>query len=100
MSADWKSGDRALCVDDSEGTTALYEYPSGYVIRNTVYLVELVTLAPDKRSDSGQIAIFICGLPVICKETGEQEPWQQCRFRKIVPACDRVSVEQEQEAAP
>lgn len=73
MSADWKAGDRAVCVDNRPGTK------SGHtgLILNRLYLVESIGMLPE-----GTIGLRV-------EDNGL---WGQWRFRKLIPACDRAAI--------
>ena len=96
MSADWKAGDRALCVDDSPHRNGrIYGTPSG-LAKGRIYLVEAIN------PSSGGFGLIVSGVStgIFHTKLDTEIPYDPNRFRKIVPACDRVSVEQEQEVAP
>jgi len=88
MSADWKAGDKALCVD---GRSSAWEDIATRPTKGTIYLVRdvLIGYSPD------MVAGVCLRVGLIGEEVGG---WCATRFRKIVPACDRVEVEQEEEA--
>ena len=97
MSADWKAGDRALCVEKFNGIVEWLfrsvKSRSPMPEIGVVYIVSSVEF-----SFNNEICLHIAGLDdndldCTCGYVAR-------KFRKIVPACDRVSVEQEQEAAP
>ena len=97
MSADWKAGDRALCVEKFNG---IVESPLGkekarspMPMIGVVYLVSSVELYYDD-----EICLHLAGLDD--HDIDDSSGYVARKFRKIVPVCDRVSVEQEQEATP
>ena len=83
--SNWKAGDKALCVD---GSPTEWDIVGGHVERGVIYLVLHVGPAG--------LAVSGCATHVY---DGREGHWGFWRFRKIVPACDRVAMEQEQEAA-
>jgi len=90
----WKAGDRALCVDGSVNP----DIPDGeHPVEGNIYIV---TGIRDYQLPSGNIGLYIAGLFGGINAWLEEAPFNSKRFRKIVPACDRVAIEQEQEATP
>ncbi len=85
MSADWKAGDRALCVEKFTGLyTGSFEAYSGDRPQvGTVYLV----------TDVGPI---VHGSVSLLLSTLEGF-WRATKFRKIVPECDRIAQNQEKD---
>ncbi len=92
MSADWKAGDKAVCVDDSPALlkSGLPKpascYPLGHITRGVTYLVSAV---------HPQGALFIAGKPALHNTERYEKPWRANRFRKLIPACDRVTIHEE-----
>ncbi len=91
MSADWKEGDRALCID---GSISINTYATGWTClqKGTVYLVSEVTTNQDQ---NGRDAVVLClaGDPESrITSKGNRIGWCCKRFRKIVPACDRKEI--------
>lgn len=98
MSADWKAGDKAVCVDDSpprnEGHPNAVPGSAGTLKRGTIYLVSDALLWND-----GALTLVIAGVPgTMDVSNGLRAPWCATRFRKVVPQCDRQAVAQEREA--
>ena len=84
--SDWKINDRALCVNGAPG-----ELPGNdefNVRKGVIYLVHRVLPTPGGR-------IF---LSIRNSEARHEEGWDQARFRKIVPACDRVEIPEKNKA--
>lgn len=88
MSADWKAGDRALCVEAFVGRwTLTNEKYAGPLPRvGTIYLV--IDVGP---VIEGSVGLLLADLP-------DDGFWRATKFRKLVPACDRVEIEREAEA--
>lgn len=90
MSADWKPGDRALCVDDSPSPNLNdprrdFSKPMDGIKRGTVYLVESAAI------HQGRGGLHLSGIRgAFCTIIKARVPWRASRFRKIVPACDRA----------
>jgi hypothetical protein len=91
--SNWKAGDKAICVDmrTAFGPT---EQPNGRPVEGTLYLVAGITSVPNGLN--AKVGLRLHGLPQLYD--GIEIGWAESRFRKIVPACDRVAMEQEQEA--
>lgn len=93
MSADWKAGDRALCVMDCDRPGTIVGV-GGLLERGTIYLVEAVDARPDV---GGAIGLHLAGVPSLAIPGYEclgPAGWWHERFRKIVPACDHSEREQ------
>lgn len=88
MSANWKAGDRAVCVDISGGAGYIGPRPS----LGTVYLV--ADVLPSFFA-VGELAFRPSGIDLGITAQGEPRRWGLIRFRKLVPACDRATIEQE-----
>lgn len=85
MSADWKAGDKAICVDGSPPAwPALGDVAPKL---GTIYLVREVVEAVSPSLEAG-IALRV---GVGNEGVGA---WCATRFRKIVPACDHATNEQ------
>jgi|SRR6478736_6071648 len=99
MSADWKAGDRALRithVDLKQSEIDGWISPPVLPIKGTIYLVSYVTT--DSFMDGAHQGLHLVGIyDQVWKETGAPFGWNPTNFRKIVPACDREEIEQEQE---
>jgi hypothetical protein len=92
MSADWKAGDRALCVDDAERSNPSIAIEGPPVVRGTIYLVR------DVRSSRHGVGLYLEGVFGGIHFSGREVAYRSDRFRKIVPACDRQAVAQERGA--
>jgi hypothetical protein len=87
MSADWRAGDRALCVDDSPT-----ESNGRCLVLGAVYLVKDVLF---HGSCTDGIGLYIAGIvsrvhPIY----GVECPLRHTRFRKLRPACNMSEREQ------
>lgn len=97
MSADWKAGDRALCIADAWDTVNfINETPPR---AGNVYLVIAVNCAKtiDGKPDVGLLLSGCAGFKRVKKfvffsAAGQTCFWSSLQFRKIVPACDRESI--------
>ena len=94
MSADWKAGDRALCVEQFLGFSypamrPSSNYTNGLPVVGTIYLVDSVY------ERTGRVWLIISDKPAF-NLLGEKSGWWSQRFRKITPACDRSEREQTQ----
>jgi len=89
--SNWKAGDKALCVDASPNPTSVEHDP---ISVGSIYLVT------DVHEFLGFIGLSLAGLDPGYGLIGKRVGYKASRFRKIVPACDRVAIEQEQEATP
>ena len=80
MSAEWKTGDRALCVDDSPGE--IIDDDPFCLRKDVIYLVHHVF-----DTEGGRIFISVRQC-----EADREDGWSSSRFRKLVPACDRADI--------
>lgn len=93
MSADWKAGDRAVCVEPF--SQMAYDH-LGYCHPTSsdtpkvgaVYLVEEVKMGHTN------LLLVLCGLMLDERCDG----YRAYKFRKVVPACDRMSLSEEAKA--
>ncbi len=94
MSADWKAGDRAVCVNDTWNSGSTHDYDE-CPKKGNIYLVTGTNV--DSR---GLVGLFISGCCTWmikkrflwpAKKLNEVA-WNEGAFRKIVPACDRKSI--------
>lgn len=89
MSADWKAGDKAVCVADHIGTfksgrpKPMSCYPNGLLKKGTIYLVSGVR---------PPLGLYIAGKPVLHFYEGYEKAWVMSRFRKVVTASERASI--------
>jgi hypothetical protein len=90
--SNWKSGDRALAIgyEGNDKSTAGLS-PNGEPKNGTIYLVNSIT----DYWNGKHIGLTINQFPAICPKTGIEIGWNQRCFRKIVPACDRISQQEE-----
>lgn len=100
MNADWKAGDKAVCVDDSPNPDTNRNH---HLVRHTtpvkgrIYLVSDVVLRDFK--DKGLTPrLILAGESLVWTPDGQEYGFHLSRFRKVVPACDRVSIHQEETA--
>lgn len=93
MSADWKAGDKALCVKFTGiGMVTKIPIEGDKLIVGTIYLVTAAYA-----NEIGKTCLHVAGM--VANYDWPQRGYSAACFRKIVPAYDRVTVEVEQEAA-
>jgi len=80
--SNWKAGDRAVCVSDGWDEPFIPNFPCPK--KGVTYLVTAT-----RYSDT----LYLC-FEQFRDEEG-MHGWNAVEFRKIVPACDRISQEQE-----
>lgn len=94
MSTNWKAGDKALCVEKFLGVGMSSQRPdhnkspNGLPVVGTIYLVVGTT-------HFTELGLQLAGLPVFNAKTGRPSGWVAYKFRKIVPACDRATNQEE-----
>lgn len=94
MSTNWKAGDKALCVEPTIQLTG-HDY-RGLPIVGTIYLVERVIPSWKEGILDGGVALVFCGgITAMHIKTGVEVGFRASRFRKIVPACDRATNQEE-----
>lgn len=94
MSTNWKAGDKALCVDDRICPTWNPEVTIDFdlIQKGKIYLVD--AFRDVEFSDGRFPRLFIVGLSIKMVGVGECG-FNPSRFRKIVPACDRATNQEE-----
>lgn len=89
--SNWKAGDKALCVDDSPGQ-ATGRVGVRALTKGTIYLVTHVFTS----TTTGNPLLNLAGIDQgVTPRQKKRIGFRASRFRKIVPACDRISQEQE-----
>lgn len=97
MSANWKAGDKAVCIKEPAGlwltgqTPPIETFPNGLPKRGEIYLVSGVNCW------NGRTCLTLTDKPTVGVD-GVDEGWAEYLFRKIVPASERIHVTKEAKA--
>lgn len=94
MSAEWKPGDRALCIHDFVPDGEPYFTPHGMPVKGTIYLVD-ATRPSDPRMQCPMVGLVFKSPRIFVQRYffSYEGAWGSQAFRKIVPACDRVEAD-------
>lgn len=90
MSADWKAGDRALCVERFNGWIV---WPDGSIDPASSPMPKLgvVYLVTDVDQGHKCPCLHLAGFDI----RDDVHGYTSAKFRKVVPACDRVAIVEE-----
>ncbi len=85
-----REGDKVVCVDDSDNGGYRTIFGGIWIKKDRIYCVRGI----DTRSGPNLIGLYLIGIVPMCPVLKEEVSWSATRFRRIVPASERVSIEQ------